>query len=62
LSIRPIDMSEMIARLSEATITVMAYEAAQVHRERYTQHGDRLADLAALVRWTEDLRRAVRGD
>jgi Asp-tRNA(Asn)/Glu-tRNA(Gln) amidotransferase A subunit family amidase len=50
LSLRPIDMSEMIARLSEATITVMAYEAARAHRERYAQHGDRLADLAALVR------------
>ena len=35
---------------TEAANTVMFYEAARIHRERYQQYGDRLGQLAALVR------------
>src|SRR5438477_3106576 len=48
--IRPIDITAMLAKLSEATITVMFYEGARFHQERYNQYGARLGDLADLVR------------
>jgi Asp-tRNA(Asn)/Glu-tRNA(Gln) amidotransferase A subunit family amidase len=50
LSIRSIDIARMLARLDEATTTVMFYEAARFHQQRYEEHGARLADLADLVR------------
>ena len=50
VSIRSIDIAGMLARLDEATTTVMFYEAAQFHQQRYKEHGSRLADLADLVR------------
>lgn len=50
LSIRSIDIAAMLARLDEATTTVMFYEAARFHQQRYQEHGARLADLADLVR------------
>ncbi len=49
-SIRSIDIAGMLARLSDSTITVMFYEGARFHQERYNEHGARLADLADLVR------------
>jgi Asp-tRNA(Asn)/Glu-tRNA(Gln) amidotransferase A subunit family amidase len=49
-SIRSIDIADMLRRLSEAGSTVMFYEGAQFHRERYKQYGDRLQDMADLVR------------
>jgi len=48
--IRSIDIAGMLAKLSDATITVMFYEGARFHQERYNQYGARLADLADLVR------------
>jgi Asp-tRNA(Asn)/Glu-tRNA(Gln) amidotransferase A subunit family amidase len=48
--IRPIDIAGTLARLSEAATTVMFYEGARFHAARYRQYGDRLADLAQLVR------------
>ena len=50
MSIRPIDIAGTLARLAEANLTVVQYEGARFHRERYQQYGDRLADLADLVR------------
>jgi Asp-tRNA(Asn)/Glu-tRNA(Gln) amidotransferase A subunit family amidase len=50
VTVRPIDISVMLARLAEAANTVQLYEAARVHRERLQQYGDRLGQLAALVR------------
>jgi Asp-tRNA(Asn)/Glu-tRNA(Gln) amidotransferase A subunit family amidase len=50
VSIRPLDIAGMLARLDEATTIVMFYEGAQFHRQRYKEHGSRLADLADLVR------------
>ena len=49
-SIRFVDIAPMLARLAEASHLVMFYEGARAHRERYEQHGDRLADMADLVR------------
>ena len=49
-TVRPIDIAGMLARLSEAATTVMSYEAARFHEQRFREHGSRLADLADLVR------------
>jgi Asp-tRNA(Asn)/Glu-tRNA(Gln) amidotransferase A subunit family amidase len=49
-SIRSIDIAGMLRRLSEASNTVMFYEGARFHRERFNEHGDKLADMADLVR------------
>ena len=40
----------MLARLRDAQRTVMFYEGARFHEERYKEYGDRLADMATLVR------------
>jgi Asp-tRNA(Asn)/Glu-tRNA(Gln) amidotransferase A subunit family amidase len=50
VSIRPLEIAGMLARSDEATTTVMFYEGAQFHQQRYKEHGSRLADLADLVR------------
>jgi Asp-tRNA(Asn)/Glu-tRNA(Gln) amidotransferase A subunit family amidase len=50
VSIRFIDIAGMLATLGEAAHVVMCYEGARFHQERYEEHGDRLADLADLVR------------
>jgi Asp-tRNA(Asn)/Glu-tRNA(Gln) amidotransferase A subunit family amidase len=50
LAIEPLDLAPMLAELHAVSRVVMAYEAAIVHRERYDEHGDRLADMADLVR------------
>jgi Asp-tRNA(Asn)/Glu-tRNA(Gln) amidotransferase A subunit family amidase len=49
-TIRPIDIAGMLAKLSEAATTVMFYEGARFHEQRFREHGSRLADLADLVR------------
>ena len=49
-SLRTIDIAGLLARVSDAANTVMYYEGAQFHRQRYEEHGDRLADMADLVR------------
>jgi Asp-tRNA(Asn)/Glu-tRNA(Gln) amidotransferase A subunit family amidase len=50
VSIRPIEIAGMLTRLDEAATTVMFYEGAQFHQQRYKEHGARLADMANLVR------------
>jgi Asp-tRNA(Asn)/Glu-tRNA(Gln) amidotransferase A subunit family amidase len=50
VSIRPIDISAMLSKLDQASNTVMFYEGARLHQERFHEYGDRLQDLAALVR------------
>jgi hypothetical protein len=40
----------MLAKLADAAKTVMFYEGARFHHERFRQYGSRLADLADLVR------------
>jgi Asp-tRNA(Asn)/Glu-tRNA(Gln) amidotransferase A subunit family amidase len=49
-SIRSLEISDMLAKLHEAATTVMFYEGAQFHQQRYKEHGSRLADMANLVR------------
>jgi Asp-tRNA(Asn)/Glu-tRNA(Gln) amidotransferase A subunit family amidase len=50
LTIRSIDITPMLVRLREAQRTVMFYEGARFHEERYRQYGERLADMGNLVR------------
>jgi Asp-tRNA(Asn)/Glu-tRNA(Gln) amidotransferase A subunit family amidase len=50
VSIRSLDIAGMLARLDEASTTVMFYEGARFHHRRYEEHASRLADLADLVR------------
>ena len=50
VSIRSIEIAGMLASLDEAATTVMFYEGAQFHQQRYKEHGSRLADMADLVR------------
>jgi len=50
VSIRAIDLEDMLSRLADAAHLVMFYEGGRLHRARYEEHGDRLGDLAALVR------------
>jgi Asp-tRNA(Asn)/Glu-tRNA(Gln) amidotransferase A subunit family amidase len=49
-TIRPIDIAATLAKLAEANLTVMLYEGARFHKQRYEEFGNRLADLADLVR------------
>jgi Asp-tRNA(Asn)/Glu-tRNA(Gln) amidotransferase A subunit family amidase len=50
VSIRSVNIAGMLTKLDEATTTIMFYEGARFHQERYRQHGSRLLDLANLVR------------
>jgi Asp-tRNA(Asn)/Glu-tRNA(Gln) amidotransferase A subunit family amidase len=50
VTIRPIDIAGMLTKLSDAARTVMVYEGARFHEQRYRKYGARLADLAGLVR------------
>lgn len=50
VSIRSIDIAGMLGTLIADSRTVMFYEGAQFHEARYKQYGDRLQDMAALVR------------
>jgi Asp-tRNA(Asn)/Glu-tRNA(Gln) amidotransferase A subunit family amidase len=50
VSIKSIDIAGMLTRLDEAATTVMFYEGARFHEQRYKEYGARLADMADLVR------------
>jgi Asp-tRNA(Asn)/Glu-tRNA(Gln) amidotransferase A subunit family amidase len=49
-SIRSIDIASMLATLIDAQRTIMFYEGARFHEQRFKEYGDRLADMANLVR------------
>jgi Asp-tRNA(Asn)/Glu-tRNA(Gln) amidotransferase A subunit family amidase len=49
-SIKPIDIAPMLSRLREAGQTISTYEGARAHEERFKEYGDRLDDVAAMVR------------
>jgi amidase len=49
-SIRSIDIAGMLAKLYDAANTVMFYEGARFHQQRFNEYGSRLADLADLIR------------
>lgn len=50
VTIRQIDLAPMLTRLVAASRTIMFYEGARFHEQRYHEFGDRLADMADLVR------------
>jgi len=50
VAIRTIDIAGMLARLNDAQRTIMFYEGARFHEQRFKEYGDRLADMANLVR------------
>ena len=49
MTIEPIDLGDMLTKLNHASHTIMAYEAARFHEQRYREYGARLADMANLV-------------
>jgi Asp-tRNA(Asn)/Glu-tRNA(Gln) amidotransferase A subunit family amidase len=50
VSIRPVNIAGMLGKLFDASNTVMFYEGARFHEQRFNEYGSRLADLADLVR------------
>jgi Asp-tRNA(Asn)/Glu-tRNA(Gln) amidotransferase A subunit family amidase len=48
--IRPVAITDMLNKLDEASNTVMFYEGARFHEQRFNEYGSRLADMADLVR------------
>ena len=50
MSIKSVDIAAMLASLYDAQRTVMFYEGARFHEQRFKEYGSRLADLAGLVR------------
>jgi Asp-tRNA(Asn)/Glu-tRNA(Gln) amidotransferase A subunit family amidase len=50
LTIKPVAIAPMLKQLAEAASLVMFYEGARFHEQRYKEYGDRLLDLADLVR------------
>ena len=45
-----LDITPLLAQLADAARTVMFYEGARFHAERYRRYGDQLGELASLVR------------
>lgn len=56
LTIQHVDLGDMLTRLNDASRVVMAYEAAEFHKQRYEEHGAGLADLAELIREGRQIR------
>jgi len=50
VSMQSVDIAGMLAKLADESKTVMFYEGARFHQQRYKEYGSRLADLADLVR------------
>ena len=50
VTIRPVDIGGMLTKLIAASRTVMFYEGAKFHEQRFKEYGARLADMADLVR------------
>jgi Asp-tRNA(Asn)/Glu-tRNA(Gln) amidotransferase A subunit family amidase len=50
VSIQPLNISQMLAGLAQASHTVMFYEGARFHQRRFNEFGERLGQMAALVR------------
>src|SRR5262249_33377580 len=50
VAIQPIELTSLLEELAAANRTIMFYEGARFHEQRYKQYGDRLADMAVLVR------------
>ena len=50
MTIKSIDIAAMLTKLYAANRTIMYYEGARFHEQRFKQYGARLLDLADLVR------------
>jgi Asp-tRNA(Asn)/Glu-tRNA(Gln) amidotransferase A subunit family amidase len=50
VAIRAVDLASMLAALVDASRTVMFYEGARFHEQRYKEFGARMADMGDLVR------------
>jgi Asp-tRNA(Asn)/Glu-tRNA(Gln) amidotransferase A subunit family amidase len=50
VTIRSVDLAGMLARLVETSRTIMFYEGARFHEQRYKEYGARMADMGDLVR------------
>jgi Asp-tRNA(Asn)/Glu-tRNA(Gln) amidotransferase A subunit family amidase len=50
VTIRSVDLAGMLEKLVDVSRTVMFYEGARFHEQRYKEYGARLADMADLVR------------
>jgi Asp-tRNA(Asn)/Glu-tRNA(Gln) amidotransferase A subunit family amidase len=50
VTIQPVPMGDMLEKLSNINEMIMFYEGARFHKQRYEQYGERLEDLAGLVR------------
>jgi Asp-tRNA(Asn)/Glu-tRNA(Gln) amidotransferase A subunit family amidase len=50
IAARTIDISGWLVRLDAAQQTIMYYEGARFHQQRFAEYGDRLGALATLVR------------
>ncbi len=50
MKVQSIDIADMLAKLHTGNRLVMFYEGARFHEQRFKEHGDRLADIADLVR------------
>jgi Asp-tRNA(Asn)/Glu-tRNA(Gln) amidotransferase A subunit family amidase len=50
VSVREIEISGMLSKLHSAAQTVQSYECARFHEQRFNEYGDRLGQLATLVR------------
>ena len=50
VALREINIAAMLEKLADAAQTVMFYEGARFHEQRYKEYGAKLADLADLVR------------
>jgi Asp-tRNA(Asn)/Glu-tRNA(Gln) amidotransferase A subunit family amidase len=48
-AIHTIDIADTLTELNDAADTVMAYEAAEFHKDRYDKYGSQLAHLAELI-------------
>jgi Asp-tRNA(Asn)/Glu-tRNA(Gln) amidotransferase A subunit family amidase len=47
---RAVNITPMLVSLNDAQRTIMFYEGARFHEQRYKEYGERLADMANLVR------------
>lgn len=49
-TVRAVDIAPMLTRLVDAARTISTYEGARAHEERFMRYGDRLDDVATMVR------------
>jgi Asp-tRNA(Asn)/Glu-tRNA(Gln) amidotransferase A subunit family amidase len=47
---QPVDISKMLVQLADAQRTIAYYEGSRFHQQRFNEYGDRLGQLATLVR------------